>query len=189
MLESMFRKANEIGLLHDKCIPGGKVNLTESGLFLSGEPTMHLKVQCSIAHFSKMVTSSVQSIINVTGAASHTTTADTKNNVNLQEYRKTVNSPYLLYSLTFQLMDVLIWFKNYMDANTDVAKNKSLWLDSGNKGIVSKELNGYGTFQPDNGGNTLSITPRMMTDNGLSVGDKIEVETKIVEQIKTLKKI
>ncbi|MDD2636431.1 MAG: hypothetical protein PHW82_13145, partial [Bacteroidales bacterium] len=46
IIEHVFRKSNKIGLLHDKCLLNAKVNLTESCLFLSGEPTKHLGVKC-----------------------------------------------------------------------------------------------------------------------------------------------
>ncbi|MBK7390180.1 MAG: hypothetical protein IPI23_14235 [Bacteroidetes bacterium] len=123
ILEAMFRCAHKIGLLHDKCIDGkGKVNLTESSLFLAGEPTKFLEVKCSIAHFNKIIIDAVKSILFITGAASHTIDPEIKNNINLVEYRKTVNSPFLLYSIAFQLMDILIWFKKYADENPNKEK-------------------------------------------------------------------
>ena len=129
VLEWMFRASNRLGLLHDACIPDGKVNLSDSSKFLSGADSKHFNVNCSVAHFPKIIAGNVYSIINITGAASHTTEADTKNNINLSAYRKMINTPYLLYSLTFQLMDVLIWFKEYADQNSDVEQNKLLWRE------------------------------------------------------------
>ncbi|MCA6412981.1 MAG: hypothetical protein IM601_12810, partial [Cytophagales bacterium] len=111
ILELMFRATNTIGLLHDRCVDGGKVNLSESSLFLSGVATKHLGVSCKKAHFNKIISESVKSIIFITGAASHTVDPEIKNNINLTDYRQSVNTPYLLYSLTFQLLDILIWFK------------------------------------------------------------------------------
>lgn len=129
VLEWMFRASNRLGLLHDACIPDGKVNLSESCKFLSGADSKHFNVNCSVGHFPKIIAGNIYTIINITGAASHTTEADTKNNINLSEYRKTINTPYLLYSLTFQLLDVLIWFKKYADQNSDAEQNKLLWRE------------------------------------------------------------
>lgn len=187
ILEYMFRAANKIGLLHDKCISGGKVNLSESSLFLAGEPTKHLNVRCKQSHFTKIISESVKSIVFVTGAASHTVDPEIKNNINLSEYRQWVNTPYLLYSLTFQLIDVLIWFKKYADENSDTVKNKSLWEtletssseDEWIKGQVIKIAeNGYGTFKPLTGGNTLSIIPSKVSELKLYETQTIEVITK-----------
>ncbi len=183
ILEAMFRAANKFGFLHDKCIDGkGKVNLTESSLFLSGEKTKYLGVSCKKRHFNKLISESVKSILFITGAASHTVDANTNNNINLVEYRNSINTPYLLYSLTFQLMDVLIWFKNYVDENTDKSKNVELWEEvtcmDKRKGIVIKIAeNGWGTFQTDENGSTISIIPQMVSENNLKEGQQIEVST------------
>ena len=108
ILEKLFRLANRVGLLHDKCLMGGKVNLTESSLFLAGEPTKHLDIFSSKKHFSKITADIVKNLLFITGAASHTIDPDFKNNIDIHNYRKTVNSPYLLQSLTLQLIDVII---------------------------------------------------------------------------------
>lgn len=131
ILESMFRMANAFGLLHDKCVQinGNQVNLYESYLFLSGLDTKHLKVSCSKTHFPKIISNNVKNIIHTTGAASHTTTVDITQNIHIQAYRKDVNTPYLLYSLALQLIDVLIWFDRYSKLKNDIKLNKSYWQD------------------------------------------------------------
>ncbi|MFW6210723.1 MAG: hypothetical protein ACOC4H_01240, partial [bacterium] len=120
-----------IGLLHDKCIPGGAVNLTDSSYFLAGQDTKHCKVSCSKTHFPKIIANAVKNILFITGGASHTTEADPNENINVQEYREIIQTPYLLFSLTFQLMDVLIWFNEYRKQNPDYRLNKNLWEDIG----------------------------------------------------------
>lgn len=188
ILESMFRQANKLGFLHDNCIVKGKVNLTESGLFMSGEATKHLNVRCKKSHFTKIISDNVKSILFITGAASHTVDAEIKNNINLVEYRTSVNTPYLLYSLTFQLMDVLIWFKQYADQNPDKEGNKLYWetlstnIREGEwiKGTITRIAdNGYGTFQPMDGGKSISIIPVKVKEHHLVLHQTIEVVTKI----------
>ena len=127
ILENMFRDANRIGLLNDACIDKGKVNLTESSMFLSGIQTNYLKLKCKKTHFPKLISDAVRTILFVTGAASHTTDPNIKNNINLEEYRKSINTPYLLYSLTFQLIDVLVWYKEYKNLNSNYGTNVSYW--------------------------------------------------------------
>jgi len=206
ILESLFRYANKIGLLHNKCLEGGNVNLSESSLFLSGLPTKHLGVSCKKSHFSKIISESVKSILFITGAASHTVAPEIKNNINLIEYREALNTPYLLYSLTFQLMDILIWFKKYADENPDKDKNKLLWLPVEETigvwkdGIVVNLNNdkGFAFFKPNNGSSNTFILPSTVTEHCLSNDDKISViveeyvDTKSNEtktRVKSLKKI
>lgn len=189
ILEGMFRSANKYGLLHDKCIDKGKVNLTESSLFLAGKDLKYSNVRCTTAHFPKIIADSIQTIIHTTGAASHTTDPEIKKNMNIAEYRKLINTPYLLYSLTFQLMDILIWYVKYVEKNPDISSNQKLWIEiayseiEGDwiQGKVTKIAeNGYGTFQPSNGGKTLSIIPNKVNEHRLKEKQPILVTTKLI---------
>lgn len=183
ILESHFRIANKMGLLHDKCIPDGKVNLTESSLFLSGESTKYLGIKCSVKHFPKLISDAVKNIIHITGAASHTNVEENKNNIDLQEYRKQIKTSYLLYSIVFQLLDIIIWFDEYLKVNSNYDYNKSLWIEEESSeicsGIVTRiAVNGYGTFLPNKSTKTLSIIPKMVEENSLFEGQQIKVKTK-----------
>lgn len=187
ILELMFRAANKLGLLHNACILNGKVNLSESSLFLAGKETLHLNVRCGISHFPKLIADSVQSILFITGAASHTTDPGIKNNIDLLAYRKIVQTPYLLYGLTFRLMDVLIWFKEYVDLNPKIEYNKKSWINTESiihnsdwifGSIITIAENGYGTFKPDSDSRTISIIPKMISDYSFKENDKVKVTTK-----------
>lgn len=190
ILESMFRKANQIGLLHDKCInENGKVNLTESSLFLSGKMTNHLNVICETSHFPNLIASTVKDILEITGAASHTTDPEIKNNINLQEYRKVIVTPYLLYSLTFRLMDVLVWFKDYIDLHSDYNLNKKLWMninptETRGEWIPGKVINLnnnknniFAFFKPDFIGENAYIPEHLVVNHKLYEGMPVNVKT------------
>lgn len=135
ILEWMFRDANKRGLLHDKCIDEKrKVNLTESSLFMAGKPTKYLDVYCDIPHFPKIIAANVKSILEITGGASHTAEPDEKELINLQAYWEQINTPYLLYSLTFMVCDILIWYKEYANRNSDNTTNRSHWREIAQSG-------------------------------------------------------
>lgn len=192
VLEQMFRKANRIGLLHDFCIDKGKVNLSDSSLFLSGRKTKHSKdASASISHFPNIISQSVFNILTITGAASHTTDPDYENNINIQEYRKSIKTPYLLYNLTFQLMDILIWFDEYVKQKPDQEENKKLWvkidepeqIDNNAVWIEGKFISvndaKWGTFQPSNGSEKISIHPLTISKFELNKGDDLKVITEL----------
>lgn len=189
IIELVFRRAEKHGLLHSRCIQRGEVNLSESSLFLAGEQTKHLGVRCLKKHFPKIIAEKVKDIIFTTGAAVHTEQEDIKNSrLSLEELRKTNNTSYLLYSLTFQLMDVIIWYKQYEESNPDIERNKSLWIQldktAGEGEWIKGEViriaeNGYGTFQPSNGGKTLTIIPNWIKEFKLCSHQTIEVITKL----------
>lgn len=184
ILEALFRKANANGLLHDKCVQvnGSQVNLTESCFFLSGFDTKHLEVNCLITHFPKVIATNVKNLIYITGAASHTTEVDVTRNIDVQAYRKEINTPYLLYSLALQLMDVLIWFNRYCKINNDIPKNRSYWQDIeidqyGNKFEIATISNisqsNWGTVILKNG-KKVSVFHGDVTQKNLTEGDSIK---------------
>ena len=143
VLEWLFRAARNKGLLHDKCFNKlDRINLTESYLFMAGLPAINSGVICTKAHFPVLIASIVHFILEVTGGASHTTTVSEKELPNLMSYWAKIDSPYLLYSLTFMLCDVIIWFGQYVSEHPNVEMNKSLWRDLVLEGSVKKDNNG-----------------------------------------------
>lgn len=200
ILETMFRMANAYGLLHDKCVQvsGSQVNLSESSLFLSGLDTNHLKVRCSATHFPKVIANNVKNIIHTTGAASHTSTVDVTQNIHIQAYRNDMNTPYLLYSLALQLMDILIWFDTYSKANIDIDMNKSYWQDIdtdqfGNKFVIDVITNiagsGWGIVLINNGTKQIGIHKDEVARLKLKVGDSIKFTVSDSAQAKNVSTI
>lgn len=176
IVESVFRAANKYGLLHDACLENGKVNLTEASLFLAGENTKYANVKCAKRHFNPIISKSVVTILFITGAASHTVDPELKNNINLAEYRKIIKTPYLLYSLAFQVMDLLIWFKSYIDSNNDIAVNKSLWQT--NENATSTVISFQGIIEQDESKNFYCgdyLLNYTITLASYSLGDKINI--------------
>lgn len=192
LMELIFRASNKFGLLHDKCIQNDDVNLTWSSLFMSGKEVelkpSHDMIVCKKAHFPSILSQNVKNLISISNIVSHTEGEEKeKGKLNFTEYKRYIKSNYLIYALTFQVMDVLIWFKNYIDNNSDIEKNKLLW--SNNEESLSVENdewitgtvtriaeNGWGTFKPDSAIATISIIPKMVTDNNLNEKDSIKVK-------------
>jgi hypothetical protein len=199
-VEKLFRSANKYGLLHDKCIPNGRVNLNASSLFLAGKEVKLLQVKCSVAHFPSIIADHVQQILDVTNAASHTDDADKEDRNTLTYYKQIIQTPYLLYSMTFALMDVLIWFNEYLALNQDVDKNRSLWLPIGGETSASLEdeyigtvqklpANAFAFFKSNDGKISSFITPGMVTEKQLIGNEKVRVTIKDVPkgtQVETL---
>lgn len=190
ILEWMFRDANKRGLLHDKCIDGKrKVNLTESSLFMAGKPTKYLGVYCEITHFPKIIADNVKNLLEITGGASHTAEPEESDLVNLQAYWEQVKTPYLLYSLTLMLCDILIWYKEYIDENPDYANNVSHWKEifqseSQLTGKITNIIpNGLAFLKPEGSNNSnenCSISPRLLYDMlGLDTNKLLTIEYEI----------
>ena len=196
IIELLFRKTEKAGLLHSSCIKNGEVNLSESSLFLSGQPTKYSNVKCIKSHFPTIIAESVKNIIFITGAAVHTEDEDMKKaKVSIEDLRKTNKTPFLLYSLVFQLMDIINWVKKYIDEHPDKEKNQLHWETTKISVLEGQWIqgeitriaeNGYGTFQPATGGKTLSVIPAKVKEFSLCTTQEIEVITKIDNTGKTL---
>ncbi|MBK6953805.1 MAG: hypothetical protein IPH24_17670 [Crocinitomicaceae bacterium] len=85
-------------------------------------------------------------------------------------------------------MDLVLWFKKCADQNPNYSANINHWKDEtesvtigqwiGGK-IIKLAENGYGTFQPNAGGSSISIIPSMVSNFNLKLGQAIEVRTKL----------
>ncbi len=191
-VEYVFRDAAKYNILHEKCIDnGGKVNLSESSLFLAGENARHAKVKCSKAHFPKIISVNVKNLIFITGAASHTSDVDPSKNMDYQSYRQQINTPYLLYQLTFVICDLLVWYHNYLESNNDKDLNKELWInieqDNYDFSLGTQKVEGK--LQQDDKGNYhigQHVFQYTKVHGLLNIGDELEI-TKSVENTSSTK--
>lgn len=198
IIEELFRKANAICLLHDKCIHSGRVHLTDASLFLAGMDTKYSNVKCLKPHFPKIIAINIKNILEVTGAASHFADIDITQNINIQKYRNDINTPYLLLSLANQLMDIIIWFENYSSKNSNIETNKSLWQDidydtNGKKyftGYVERiASNGWGTIKIEEEPYSISIHKDTVKSEGIEEQDKITFTFDTKHYLKNIKEV
>lgn len=193
VVEYVFRAANKIGALHDKCIPNDIVNLTWSSLFLAGKEVelkpSAAKISCDKVYFPGILAQNIKTLLDITSAASHTE-GDEKEaaKIKFSEYKKHVTSNFLLYSLAFQVMDLVLWFRKCADQNPSYSANINHWKDETESVMIGQWIvgkiiklaeNGYGTFQPNAGGSSISIIPSMVSNFNLKLGQAIEVTTKL----------
>lgn len=197
VIEYVFRASNKLGLLHDKCIPNGIINLTWASLFMSGNEfelkPSHEKIGCSKIHFPSILGRNVKSVLDITSAASHTEEERRTGKLNFSEYKKNINSNYLLYSLAFQVMDLIMWFKGYADENSDIEINKSFWITLSEtpnlewhtgKVVNKNDGKGFAFFKPDNGLPNTFIPPIIVSVNSITNNDTVSV---IIEEYEDLK--
>lgn len=137
-----------------------------------------------------------RNILHVTQAGSHRSIVD--------EHVNSLRTPYLFKSVLFQLLDVLVWFKQYIDSKPLPGNWESLTdQDSVNeieKWIEGEVINynsskGFAFLSPTNGSENQFIPPHLVTNSSLKNGDTIkglieEYEDNRTGQLKTrIKKI
>ncbi len=109
--------------------------------------------------------------------------------LNIDEYISNIKSPYLFKSLVFQVLDYLIWLKQFIDENPNPEVNKNLWTKDGNIVTVTNESDLIGQLQQDEGRNYYIgqyVFPYTKVHGIYNIGDMIEI-TKTTQNDKTTK--
>ncbi len=182
IVEDLFIAFNKFNLLPAEFVTLG-VALNESSKFLAGKASdgslfsekgyQHLED----THLPKQIAFYLRSILSVAQAGSHRSEIDL--------HVRTIKTPYLLKSVFFQLLDVLAWFKMYVDSNPKTSN----WIkmETGteaaepvNELIHGKVINvnlqkGFAFFKPDAIGENIFIPPHLVTNHSLTEGLQIQV--------------
>lgn len=132
VLEYVFRSMIERGILPSsvRTLSTGKdqINLSLSSKLLAGISDKRIPYSYCRVIFPKIIADSVRNIIFICGADVHTSENVSKNVIDVNAHLKyTNNSPYLLRAITFQLCDLLIWYKEFLKENPDEEINATWW--------------------------------------------------------------
>lgn len=183
IVEDLFIAFNKFNLLPVEFITPG-VALNESSKFLSGRGSddslflikgyQHLEE----THLPKQISFYLRSILSVTQAGSHRSAID--------NHVKIMKTPFLLKSVFFQLLDLIIWFKMYVDSNPKTenwTKEETLTeiTEHVHELIHGKVINinhqkGFAFFKPDAAGVNIFIPPHLVANNSLIEGIIIQAE-------------
>lgn len=133
----------------------------------------------------------LRSILSVAQAGSHRSSIDA--------HVTALRTPYLFKSVLFQLLDVLVWFKQYLDSKPKtrnwILNDPDNTLDTSGKWLIGEVINyniqkGFAFLKPDNSPSGIFIPPHLVTEfsliNGLKVKGEIEEYTdNRTEELKT----
>lgn len=184
VVEDLFIAFNKFNLLPSEFVTPS-VALNQTSIFLAGQDQyentdavykQHKHLQET--HLPKQIASYLRSILSITQAGSHRSEID--------NYVKTIRTTYLLKSISFQLLDVLIWFKMYVDSNPKTENWVKVQTETEeakyNEGyICGKVINintykGFAFFKPDEGGDNIFIPPHLVTNHSLIEELPVQVE-------------
>jgi len=174
IIERMFTQMADRGVIPEPII-SNKGWINGSSLFLANKHSNY-------EHLSEitppLVSENIHRLLNIIQDASH---GEGELRLKVDQYLKTAQSDFLYRSCVFLLFDLLLWFKEFMENNPDKDANKARWKIKVINGdwITGKVTriaeNGWGTFLPENGIATVSIPPKMVTDNHLNETDSIKI--------------
>lgn len=178
ILEAIFKKLNNIGLIPDE-IQNGQGAINGASIFLAGINNEY-NYEEELIH--PVISESIRHLIGLTQDASH----NEGNKLGADTYLSNTSNTFLYQSLCYSMIEVLEYLKPFIDNNGDVDKNKTKWEAIANKsynsndwilGKVFRITDGWGTFKSESGLIT-SIIPKMVEKHKLQEGDKINVVTK-----------
>lgn len=164
IMDDLFLSFHRYGCLPDVFVQPS-VSLNESSKFLSGNCEKGYQLKVPI--FPKVISESVRGILTVCQPASH--------RADIDRFVDEVKSPYLLLSVTFKLLDVILWFKIFIDNHKDVPLNKN--NVSTNVGLSTSKHEG--AIDKDSSGNYhcsgIILTYKHIGDMKYELGDKIRI--------------
>ena len=177
IIEDLITAFNKFQFLPNEFV-SKSIALNESSRFLAGNQEKGFQ-HLNETHLPQHIANHLRTIVTLTQAGSHRSIID--------NYVKTIKTPYLIQSVLFQLLDVLVWFKMYVDSNpkTDnwvkIDNNEGEMLVSKTELINGKVINinhqkGFAFFKPDAAGDNVFIPPHLVTNHSLTEGKSIQVE-------------
>jgi hypothetical protein len=176
IIEAIFHALAKQGLVPTEITNSqGWLNGTRN--FLSNRHDVYVQNQ-SFVH--PTVSDSIHRLINIVQDGSH---AEGGLRLRVDDYIQTNQSDYLFKSCIYLLFDIIIWYKNLCQKYPDIEINKTFWLSSKSDDwitgtITQIQINGFGTFKPDNSPQTIGVVPKIMEDNSFKENDRVRVTTK-----------
>jgi cold shock CspA family protein len=180
LIEDLFSAFHKYKLLPGVFV-SPHISLNESSKFLAGKKNndeyfeekgfIHLEG----THLPEVVAYLIQGLLHHTQSGSHRSVID--------RHLRLVQNTFLMKGLVYQLMDVLTWFKIYVDGNPKQEnwknKNQIQALESDKKIGTVFNFNyqkGFAFFKPVNGENSCIIPPNIVSQYELNENDRIEAE-------------
>ena len=182
IIENSFDKLFELGIIPEEIYKAGlnpTVKLLCNNKSNSGYTVVKDFMHPSMAYF-------FDNLVFITQDSQH----DKKGlKLNVDEYISNIKSPYLFKSLVFQLLDYLIWLKEFIDENSNPEVNKNLWTKNENIVTATNDSDLIGQLQQDEEGNYFidqCIFQYKKVHNIYNIGDTLEI-TKTIENDKPTK--
>lgn len=181
IIEDLFVAFHKFNLLPSEFVRPN-LALNQSSIFLAGQE-QHEKTDAVYkqhrhleeTHLTPQIAYYLRSILAVTQSGSHRS--------NIDHHVRLVRTPFLLKSVFFQLLDVLVWFKMYVDSNPKI-KNWEV-LNADNQTDVDEEWvegevinhnieKGFAFLDILNDENNHFIPPHLVSSHKLTNGDNIK---------------
>lgn len=190
IVEDLFSAFHKFTLLPSEFV-SPNVALNQSSIFLSGQEQYEKTVavykqhrHLESTHLPPQIAYYLRSILAVTQSGSHRS--------NIDHHVRSVKTPFLLKSVFYQLLDVLVWFKMYVDTNPKTENWEAIESENKSNQTAADPIDlthgrvinlnpqkGFAFFKPDAFGDNVFIPPHLV--NTYSLQDEMPVQVEIEE--------
>ena len=128
LIEYLFRACNKVGLIPDQCVFEGKLNLNQSSLYLAGKNAEVIGIRYGKIGeriIPDYIESIIRSVLEFGNIHSHTVELSEEDTQKIEKILKSAKSRFIIYGLTLQLCEAIIWFAEYIKQHNDIEEN--LW--------------------------------------------------------------
>lgn len=180
ILEDIFKAFNKHDLLPNEFVEK-KIFLNESSKFLTGKDKKGvLFIEKSYKHLEEthlpeIIANSLRNVLQLTQDGSHRSKVD--------NHIKSVKNPYLFKSVLYQILDIIVWFKIYIDDNPKVKNwakvenvnnlNSDEFIDGH---VINLNEKGFAFFRSDNININAFISPDLVREKKLKSNMKIKAK-------------
>lgn len=129
LIEYLFRAFNTVGILPDVCIDEKqRVNLNQSSLYLAGKNATILGIRYGdegARVIPEYIESIVHAVLDLGNVHSHTAKLESEDEQKLSTIFQSAKSRYIIFGLTLQMCEVIIWFAHYFNEHNNREVNLS----------------------------------------------------------------
>lgn len=126
LVEYIFRACHKVGLVPDQCVIDGKVNLNQSSLYLAGKDAEKIGIRYGEKGervIPDYIESIIRSVLEFGNIHSHTVELSEEDTQKIDKILKSAKSRFIIYGLTLQLCEVVVWFAEYIANHNDKEEN------------------------------------------------------------------
>lgn len=126
VIEYLFRECHRVGLVPDACISNGIINLNQCSLYLAGKNPEKINQRYGEEGdriIPKHIERIIRSVLELGNTCSHSVELEDEDKEKIEELFRSFKSNYLIYGLTLQLCEAVVWFANYIPNHNDKEEN------------------------------------------------------------------
>lgn len=146
LLEYLFRACNIVGLVPDQCITDGRVNLNQCSLYLAGKDAEKSGVRYGEKGeriVPDYIENIIRSILEFGNIHSHTVELEEDDLQKIEGIFRTAQSRFIIFGLTLQICEVIIWFSEYITKHDDKEVNLLLCNELQREESTNIEADGF----------------------------------------------